>query len=664
MRAILIISSFLPLFAQQPEAKPESKPEAQAEAKPEPKTESPVPAAEPALTGSVDLGYRWRTDVAGSSDTYRSIVNLGSGPKLLGVEFTLADPGKRLFDQVHVRAYSWGDDPYQTLHVDARKSKLYDLNADYRDFAYFNFLPSYADPLLARGITLNEQSFDMHRRFANVSLDLLPGNWFVPYLAFDRDAGSGTGASVFVTDGNEFPVPNQMRDSTNLYRGGIRFELRRVHATVEEGGTTFKDDQSLFSGPNPGNVRTPVLGRTLALSNLLAAYGIRGDSTFSKGLFTANATSWLDLYGNFLFSQPNTDVNYRQFDTGNLLLQSQALFYTSQQYLVSAASKLPHTSGSFGAEIRPFRRLRIMESWLTDRLHNAGSAVQSQLLTSTGQSTQINTLLTSSLITNYSQQEINVIFDLTSKLTLRGGHRYVWGDASDAILPAAGLASADQGKLRRQVGLGAIIFRPSRKLSVTGEVEGASSGGSYFRTSLYDYQKVRAQGRYQATGSLSLSADFTVLNNQNPTPGIRYDYLSQQSSLSLFWAPSNGKTWDLQGTYSRSSLRADIGYLAPQDLTAQRSFYRENAHTAMALFDLKRLGSSRFAPRITAGGSFFVSSGSRPSSYYQPMAKMAVPLTKNVNWFTEWRYYGYGEAFYLYQGFRTHLVIAGLRLTR
>ena len=33
--------------------------------------------------------------------------------------------------------------------------------------------------------------------------------------------------------------------------------------------------------------------------------------------------------------------------------QSQLLFYTSQQYLVSAAAQLPHTTGSFGAEIRP-----------------------------------------------------------------------------------------------------------------------------------------------------------------------------------------------------------------------------------------------------------------------------------------------------------------------
>ena len=348
MRWVLILAAGLPLAAQQADNTAATPP--------------PTPAGDLWLTGSVDLGYRWVTGVGGSFDAYRSIVDLGSGPKLLGTEFTLTDPKHRAFDQIHVRAYDWGDEPYSTFHLDAKKKGLYDFNADYRDFAYFNYLPSYADPLLGRGIVLDEQSFDTRRHFGSFSLDLLPGNWFIPYLDYERDSGSGTGASTFVTDGNQFPVPNTLRDSTNLFRGGVRFELKRFHATLEQGGTTFKDDQSLYQnsgGVNYGNVLTPVLGQQLDLSNLLAAYGIRGTSIYSKGLFTANATSWLDLYGQFLFSQPNSSVNYQQAAAGNLLLQNQIFFYNSQQFLLSAVAELPHTTANFGAEIRPFRRLRI-----------------------------------------------------------------------------------------------------------------------------------------------------------------------------------------------------------------------------------------------------------------------------------------------------------------
>jgi hypothetical protein len=662
---LVLVAIALPLLAQTPASPPAEATKSDATVAAE--TPSPVPSAESWLTGSIDVGYRWRTDVGGSLDTYRSIVNLGSGPKLLGADFTLTDPKHRAFDQIRVRANGWGDEPYQTVHLDARKSKLYDFSADYRDMAYFDFLPSYADPLMGRGIVLNEQSFDTRRRLGSFHLDLLPGNWFIPYFAYDRDSGSGTGATTFVTDTNEFPVPNTLRDQTNLYRGGVRFEMRRFHATIEQGGTTFKDDQSIFQGPgstNFGNVATPIFGQTTDLTNLLAAYGVRGTSVYSKGLFTASATPWLDIYGQFLYSQPNTNVNYQQADTGNLLLQSQVLFYTSQQYLVSAASKLPHTSGSLGAEIRPFRRVRIVQSWLTDRLHNAGSAASTQTLTSTGASQQIAALLASSLVTNYSQDEIDIFYDATSKLTLRGGYRYVWGEANDAVLPPEGLMSSDQAKLRRNVGIGGVTYRPTQKITLRTDAEVASSGGAYFRTSLYDYQKVHAQARYQALTSLSLAADFTLLDNNNPVPGVNYDYRSQQESLSLFWSPLGGKFGDFQGSYTRSTLHSDIGYLVPQILTPQTSLYRDNAHTATALFNVKLPTVEGIAPKLSAGGSFFISSGSRATSYYQPLATLWLPINKKMSLFADWRYYGYGEAFYLYEGFRTNLVTTGLRFTR
>jgi hypothetical protein len=195
-------------------------------------------------------------------------------------------------------------------------------------------------------------------------------------------------------------------------------------------------------------------------------------------------------------------------------------------------------------------------------------------------------------------------------------------------------------------------------------VEGASSSGVYFRTSLYDYQKVRAQVHYQPLPSLSVSGDFMLLNNQNPLAGLNYEYSMHQESLSLYWAPRASKFFDIQGTYSRSNFKSNIGYLEPEDLSAQVSRYRDNSHTASALIDLAWPRSKRLTPKLAAGGSFFLSSGSRPSSYYQPVAKLSVPLGSHVSWFTEWRYYGYGEAFYLYEGFRTHLVQTGVRLTR
>jgi hypothetical protein len=43
---------------------------------------------------------------------------------------------------------------------------------------------------------------------------------------------------------------------------------------------------------------------------------------------------------------------------------------------------------------------------------------------------------------------------------------------------------------------------------------------------------------------------------------------------------------------------------------------------------------------------------------------VSVPLHRNVIWNTEWQYYGFGEQFYYFEGFRTHVFMTGLRLTR
>ena len=497
-------------------------------------------------------------------------------------------------------------------------------------------------------------------------LDLLPGNWFVPYLAFDHDSGSGTGATTFVTDTNRISCsehpggsdqPLSRRRSPGVAPVSRHARARRDH---------LQERSNIFQSPGPnnfGNVLTPSFGQTTDLTDLLAAYGVRGTSIYSKALFTANATSWMDVYGQFLYSQPDTTVSYRQSDTGNLFLQNQVLFYTSQQYLVSAAAKLPHTTGTFGAEIRPLRRVRIVESWLTDRLHNAGSATSSQTLTSIGTSQQMAALLSSSLVTNYNQEEIMVFYDVTSKLTF-AGVIVTFGARRVTRLPLEGLAGPEKGRLRRNVGIGGITFRSTQKLSITGETEGASSGGAYFRTSLYDYQKIRAQARYQVVGSLSLSADFTLLNNQNPSAWSHYNFLAHQESLSFLWVPQGGKNWGFQGSYSRSTVYSDIAYLEPEVLTPKQSVYRDNAHTATALFSANLPRYSGLTPKFSAGGSLFISSGSRPTSYFLPLAKLVVPVSKKFSWFAEWSYYGYGEAFYLYEGFRTHMVTTGLRVSR
>ena len=630
------------------------------------------PAANPAsstdewLTGTVDLGFRWVSGIGGSVPTYRSVVSLRQDFELFGLDVTIQDLRKRWFDRLDARGYGWGGEPYNTAHVDAAKSGTYDFTFDYRNIAYFNAMPSFANPFAPAGF--NQQSFDTRQRTLGAELDLFTGKRIIPYLAFDRNSQYGNGVVTWANGAsNQYPVPALFRDAIYNYRGGVRFEYNRFHVTLEQGGTTFKnDDEAANNALNFGDNTNKVLGQQLFLNSFNQGYTIRGDALYSRGLLTATPLPWLTLTGRVLYSQPHVDVAYNNSATGNLILISPLLFFTGQTELATGAAKQPHITGSVGGEIRRFRRLRIIENFLTDRFHDAAIGLLSTTYTGnpSAPASPQNSSTPGYQAVNYNQNQVDAIYDLTSQISLRGGWRHVWGDATvtASILSQTGpLAS---GQLGRNLALAGATFRPWERLRVNLDYEGASSDDVYFRTSLNDYQKGRARAQFQATPSLTFTANFWVLSNRNPAPGVNLDYLGRSNSLSVYWSPDNGKRFSLVGEYDRATIRSDIIYLSLPFLNPAISSYRDNAHIASATVNLGLPGYAGLTPTMALGGSLFISSGSRPTTYYQPLSRLSIPFNKHVSWISEWRWYGLGEAFYLYEGFRTHTLTTGLHLTR
>lgn len=670
MRYLLALLILIPAFGQPPtqppvkaDEKPAEKP-AETQKADEKAAESPTPATEQWFTGAIDFGYRFRTDIAGSVQTYRSIVNLSEGPRLFGIEFTLQDPKRRLFDRLAARGSNWGD-PYNSAHVDAVKHGIYDFRFDYRNILYYNALPSFANPFAPGGY--NEQARDVHMRNASFDLDLFPGKRIVPYLAYDHNSQDGSGITTWVQDlANEYPVGTRFRDRTENYRGGLRFEFNRFHLTLEQGGTTYKDDDSVSQNTLiTGNRTATVFGQTLQLGSLQQAYGIRAHSIYNRALLTASPVSWLNIYGQFLYSLPKTEVNYADVANGNFAVINQLLFYGRQVDLATGSVNKPHVSGNFGFELRPWKRLRIVESWMTNRYHDAAFATLTQYaLQTAGTGAPTVSALPDRLAVNYNQNQTDLFFDLTSKITLRGGYRYVWGDATTRSSPLDPNGAFETGKLNRQVAIAGFNVRPFQKLSINTEYEGSSTTHVYFRTSLYNFNRLRARARYQATSSLSVQANFALLDNQNPVPGVAYDFRSRSNSLSVNWLPNGGKRIAVLAEYDRATLRSDINYLDLPFLNAAVSRYRDNAHLATAAIDLSPPAVRGVAPKLTVGGSLAINNGSRASRFYQPLARLSLPLGKHVYWNTEWQWYGFNEDLFFYEAFRTHLFQTGLRLSR
>ena len=638
---------------------------AQGPALPKPATVEPSEAAKPEewLSGTTEMGYRWVSQVSGNFDTYRSIVNLGKGPKLMSLDWTARDRTRRLFDRIDFRAHSWGGDPYNSAQIEAKRDGTYEFSFDYRNIAYFNCLPSFANPRRDRGILDSQRTFDILRRTSDIRLNLRPGRKWSPYAAYSRSSGSGSGQTVFVSQGNEYMVPNRLSDHTNTYSAGIELDLGGLHATLEQGGTTLRDNQEVFnSAGNPGNVTLPLLGQQLLLTNLLQSYNVAGTSIYSTAKLTARPASWVDIYGQFLYSQPRVDASYSHDSRGNFVLFRELQFYAGEQSLISSDVRLPHSSASIATELRPASRARILYSWMTDRLHSASEALaSSQFLFSAQPIPADSNGASDRFVWHHNQQEFRLHYDLTSKVVLKGGYRSIWGDASVRAGQFRFIQSLESGVLRQHVALGGIGFR-AENASLSADIEVSPGDRNYFRTSLQQYRRAKIRGRYQMRPSFTIAADVSYLVNEYPAPAVRLDMAASQNSLSITWMPGGGKRLMLVGTYSRLTYRSALLYREPSTREADRSIYRTRDHVATGVLAFAPFRGGVTRARVSLGGAFYRSSGTRPASYYQPLAKLSIRAHKRVDWISEWRWHGLSQSLYAFEAFRAHLFLAGLRV--
>jgi hypothetical protein len=224
--------------------------------------------------GNIEFGYRAVSGPAGSLDAYRSIVNLGKGPKLFHLDFNAPRPKGKLFDQLSLRADSWGGEPYNSTNFEMSRSNWYRLSASYKNLAQFNRLPSYA---------LGQQALDVKRRTGDLELEFKPRARISPFVAWSAGSGLGAGLTNFVLTGNEYPVAGRLEDRTDLIRGGIKLSSARAHAIIEQGGLRFRqEDTWRETQRNPGNITAPYLsGLPLQLDSLTLGYKIRGTGYYS-----------------------------------------------------------------------------------------------------------------------------------------------------------------------------------------------------------------------------------------------------------------------------------------------------------------------------------------------------------------------------------------------
>ena len=282
---------------------------------PTPETQMTVPDGY-TIRQSVDLGGRM-TNTTGSGAMYDTLVNLQSGPRVLGETFEMhALPGRKntLVDSIRAIGSGFGGDPNSFSKLDFSKGKVYEFSGLFRrDRQYFDYdllgnpnipggqsIPigpiaaptgSYAWPQVNQSPFL----FNTVRRMTDTNLTILPLSKVTFRAGYSQNIFQGpslTPSGYQFAGSYDVLLQEYQRNSTDDFTGGIDWKpIQGTKLTFEEQVDHYKGDSYFTLNPN-GFLVQEADGTPVDLGNWDSStpYGISSCNTGSMGSAYSSTT--------------------------------------------------------------------------------------------------------------------------------------------------------------------------------------------------------------------------------------------------------------------------------------------------------------------------------------------------------------------------------------
>ena len=231
------------------------------------------------LHQSIDLGGRI-ANPTGSAAMYDTLVNMQSGPRVLGETFVMhALPGAKntLVDSISAFGSGFGGDPYNFAKLDASKGKVYEFSGLFRrDRQYFDY-DLLGNPNIPGGQSIpigpaaaptgsfpwpqvlqSPVLFNTVRRMTDTNLTILPLSKVTYRAGYSQNIFQGPTLSP---SGYQFAkydaiLQEFQRNSSDDFTGAIDWKLvQSTKLTFEEEVTHYKADSYFTLAPSDFNVQ-------------------------------------------------------------------------------------------------------------------------------------------------------------------------------------------------------------------------------------------------------------------------------------------------------------------------------------------------------------------------------------------------------------------------
>ncbi len=272
---------------------------------------------------SVDMGGRM-TNMVGSPAMYSTMVNLQSGPRMLGESFDMhAVPGKKhtLVDDVQAFGSGFGGDPNNFAKLNLSKGKVYEFSGLFRrDRQYFDY-DLLGNPNIVAGkmpigpsnaptgyipwqqVNQSPVLFNTVRRMTDTNLSLFPVSKLTYRFGYSKNTFEGPTLSPSYSIAKYDALLEQyQRNNTDTFMGAVDWKpVAQTKLTFEEQVVHYKMDSFFTLNPNGFQVQeadgTPVY---LGNWDSQTPYGIGACNTNSMGSGYTSSSNYT------IFSAPNT----------------------------------------------------------------------------------------------------------------------------------------------------------------------------------------------------------------------------------------------------------------------------------------------------------------------------------------------------------------------
>jgi hypothetical protein len=555
---------------------------------------------------TADLGGHI-ANINGSGAMYDTLVNIHSGPRVLGETFEMRavqDSKHSIFDTLSAFSGGFGGDPNDVASLRFSKGKSYDFQGLFRrDRQYFDY-NLLGNPLVPAGLTTTNgytfpqlldspHMFNTVRRMTDLNLTVLPLSKISFRAGYSQNVAQGPTLSS-VHEGTEGLLLQSWRNSTDTFVFGADWKpLPQTKLTYQETLSHYKGDTSFQLAPSSLNLRlsngTPVsLGydnvTIPANSSGTGPCGTNGpilnnttspptanpcDSGFlqytrsqpmrtlfptEEFRFQSSSIKNIHMNGHLSYTDANTHMpNYNEYFNGlgrsGLRIQTitgnswAARFNVSADYGV-VWQVTNKISLSDQYDFSYFRQPGV--NYLTTVSQSTTTALSSMLNTPTVTATTPNVLSTTYLGQKTESNTLTAAWEVSPRASVSLGYRH------RARTINATLAGATPYSLpiHEDGGTLGVDLRPTSQWKINGSVEAIYADNAYIQLNPRATQHYRIRTSYKPKDWATVSAAFNDLERRDNVSLVNHLDHSRSFTVGTTLAPNEHYGLDLNYGYT------------------------------------------------------------------------------------------------------------------